>query len=316
MTEFIPQEPAPPNNLFEPTILPQTFLERYRIPPFLFAFGVLLVVFVLYQLVGGVIAFFMFGFSPSSAQVTGLRVSTAAAQLVFILLPTLLLVRMATFRPSESLRMRLPDSAATFVLAIIGIFSLQQVLQIYLTWQDKIPLPKSIERIIEPLRQAIEEMTKMLVSSTTPKELAFVLIVVAVVPAICEEFLFRGLVQRSFENSFGRKYSVLLTGCIFGAYHLNPFEFVPLALLGMYLGFLAMRANSLWVSVTGHFFNNAVAVVAVYMHIADDAIVTGKPEELPFATLAYTFVVCGLIFAASTYLFLKVTEPKQIAITS
>src|SRR5579862_3108134 len=255
--------------LFSSPVCRLPFIYRYQIPPFVLGVASLIVIFFLYQIVGGAITVLFFGFDPHAGQVSGFRIATAAGQIAFILLPTFFLVRLASFRPMEYFRARMPESLPSILFALVGIFSLQQMLQVYLSFQDKIPLPSSIEHFLAPIKQALEDLTKMLVTSNSRWELTAVLFVIAFVPAICEEFLFRGLVQRSFEQSFGRKYGVLYTGIIFGAYHLNPFEFIPLAALGVYLGFVAMRANSIWVSACGHFFNNALAVVRSEEHTSE-----------------------------------------------
>ena len=141
--------------------------------------------------------------------------------------------------------------------------------------------------------------------------LLLVILVIALIPAIVEEVLFRGLVQRSFEIGLGRLRGVLLTGIIFGAYHLNPFSLIPLIALGVYLGFLAMRANSLWVSIAAHFYNNAAACIAIFLQQDDDAIVTGNPNQMSLAMLLGTFWFFGVIFLLSTYYFVHITKPKQ-----
>jgi uncharacterized protein len=307
MNEDLPQG-APPEQspLLQP--LPRlTVLERLEISPVVFGFLVLGLVFILYQVVGGVLTFFFFGLKPLQSQATGFRIATGISQVIFIFIPTLLLVRFATFSPGEYLRVKFPDFRL-IGLAFIGIFSLQQILQIIIVLQDKIPVPDVIERFLAPLKEMIEGMYLMLVNSTSVPELLLVLFIVAFIPAIAEEFLFRGLVQRSFERVLGPWGGVVLAGIIFGAYHLNPFSFIPLVLLGVYLGFLAMRSESIWTSVSAHFFNNAAACVAVYLHFDDDALVTGDPASMPLSMLLMTVAVSGVIFAISTYVFLQITK--------
>jgi hypothetical protein len=153
----------------------------------------------------------------------------------------------------------------------------------------------------------------MLVGSHSPGELFVVIVVVALIPAVVEELMFRGLVQQSFERSLTPSRGVVVTGVVFAAYHLNPFAFIPLCALGIYLGFLAMRAGSIWVSATAHFVNNAAASVAVYLHFDDNAIVNGNPETMPPQVLLPTVFVFAVIFVASTYMFIHVTRHRQAA---
>jgi membrane protease YdiL (CAAX protease family) len=195
--------------------------------------------------------------------------------------------------------------------ALVGVFSLQAVLQVVQSLLDKIPMPDKLEKVIEPFKQLLEEAQKMLVSSNSVYELLFVLLIVAVIPALCEEMLFRGLIQRTLENTLGTWKGVIVTGLLFGAYHLDPFDFIPLAAIGIYLGFLAMRADSLWMSASAHFFNNFLATIVVYFHIDDSATVAGNPDIMTGPQMAATFVVFGSIFAASVYTFIFLTKPQQ-----
>lgn len=304
------QVPLAPQPEEEASPRPPPFLDRHGIPPVLFAFLVLIVAFILYQMIGGVIAYLLFQGGPTSGNVQAFRVVTGLSQLVFLLLPALMMARLATHSPRQFLRIRRADVRA-FIVSIVGIFSLQQLLQIYLVFQGKIPIPEKVQSLLDPYKKLIEEAYKLIASSSSLPELMFVIVVIALVPAFAEEILFRGLVQRSFERGIGPAAGVLITGLIFGLYHLNPFSVVPLIALGIYLGFLAMRANSLWVSIAAHFFNNASACVAVYLHQSDDAIITGNPDEMPLEMLAGTLGLFMVLFVLSTLFFIQFTRQSE-----
>ncbi len=291
------------------------FIDRHGIPPVLFVFLCLVGLFLLYQGLPAVITLIVFGFKVDGKIVTPENVNlwrlfTGLSQILLLLLPTLFLVRLVSLRPVEFFRLRLPKFQ-TFLLPLIGILSLQQMLQIYLNFQEKIPLPEPIERLSDQFKQVIEEVTRLLASSSTVPELVWVVLIIAVIPAFAEEFLFRGLVQRSLERSVSPWRGAVLSGVIFGLYHLNPASFVPLASLGIYLGFLAMRGNSLWLSVAAHFYNNAIACIAVFLHQNDDAIITGNPHEMSVGELLITFWLFGVVFLVSTYYFVHMTKPAE-----
>lgn len=287
--------------------VPQTVVERYGIHPVLFGCLVLSIVFLLYQIVGGVVTVVFFGLKPTPHNVNGFRIATGLSQIILILLPALFFTRLISFTPSKYLRLRLPKPQL-LLYPLFGMVSLQQILQIYLLAQEKIPLPESVQKIVQQFKELFEEAYKVLVSSNNIPELLFVMLVIAVVPAFAEEFLFRGVVQRSFEKGLSPTWGMILAGLIFGLYHLNPFTFIPLAALGVYLGFLAQRAESIWVAVVAHFYNNAMAAVAMYLHLDDDALITGKPDEMSWEMLAGTLLVSCLVFIGSTILFIRDTQ--------
>ena len=292
----------------QPEIQPDggSFIERHGISPVLFAFLSLVVIFFLYQIVGGIMTALVFGLKPTPEKANGFRIATGVGQFLFILLPTMMLARFASPVPKNYLRIRTPD-VRTLLVPLVGIFSLQQLLQVYLFFQEKIPVPQSIEQQVNQFKELLEEAYRMLVGAHSIPELLAVILIVALIPAIAEELMFRGLVQRSFEKGLSPGKGVLVTGVIFGAYHLNPFSIVPLVLLGIYLGFLVLRANNIWVSVSAHFYNNTIACIAAYVN-KDDALITGDPGEMSFGFLAASFVFFAFLFALSTYYFIVITK--------
>jgi uncharacterized protein len=289
---------------------PVPFIERYGISPVLFAFTTLILVFILYQIVGGVITILIFGYTPTAHNLFGFRLATGIGQIVFLLLPTILLTRLATFQPREYLRLIKPNLRSVLV-SLVGIFSLQQMLQIYMVAQDRIPFPEPVLRQMSEFKQIIEEMYKQLVSSQSIPELLWVILVVALIPAVAEELLFRGLVQRSFERGLTPMRGVLITGIIFGAYHLNPFSFVPLAALGMYLGYITMRTGSIVTSMVGHCYNNLFASIALYMNLSDDYVVAGNANEMSLLALLVTFWFFGVVFLITLYYFNLITKQQS-----
>ncbi len=280
-----------------------------RIPPIPFAFLALAVIFVLYQLVGGLATFLLFGGRVVGGDVTLMRWATLGGQILFLLVPTLLLARLRAPGPSYYFPLRTPG-ATQILLACVAVFALQQVLQVYLLVQDAIPLPAPVKPYIEEFKRLIEETYRVLVTARSPGELAFVVVVVAVVPALCEELLFRGLVQRSIALETGGLPAALIVGAVFGAYHLSPFTLVPLAALGMFFGFLVHRTGNILVAVAAHFFNNSLAAVAAYYGMDED-VVNILPGNLPQSiTVAGNVLLFGLVFVAATYYFVRITHPE------
>lgn len=89
----------------------------------------------------------------------------------------------------------------------------------------------------------------------------FILINVALVPAIFEEFMYRGFFLNILKKSGGPALAIILSGIMFGAYHIRFTQFIPLSFLGMLLGFLAWKSDSIFPAMTGHFVNNGLSVI-------------------------------------------------------
>ncbi len=290
----------------------QTFLERYGIAPFWFAIVSLIGLFIAYQGVGGVITLVLFGARPSAGDAALLRLVTAGGELLFLALPVFGLTRLVSHSTRQFLRLRIP-SPAVLLLPAVGIIALQQMSQVYLVLQERIPLSPEITTILDQLKALYEELTRLLAGASSPAELTAVLASIALVPAVAEELVFRGLVFRSFALGMSPARAIAISGIIFGAYHLNPITFVPLTVLGCYLGFVAYRADSLWAAVAAHFYNNAYACIALYAG-RDDAIVGGgNPESMALGPLLIVFWMFGVVFLLSTMYFMRITRRPPAA---
>lgn len=289
---------------------PVQLSERSSLSPVAFALLALLVVFILYQVVGGTATFFIFGAKVSSETVQWLRLATMLGQILLILIPTILLTRFQGASARDTLRLR-RTGPREILLAIVGVLSLQQLLQVYMTLQDQIPIPTAIRPFVESIRQAIEETYKELASSHSIPELFYVLLVVALVPAFCEELLFRGLVQKNFERGLKGWWGIILPGIIFGAYHFNPFSFLPLVVLGIYLGFLVFRSDSILTSIVAHFANNLFAVVSIFFNSDEGILFHGGSSGLSVSAISWTVAGFGAIFVLSTYAFARLAPRME-----
>jgi uncharacterized protein len=287
----------------EPQDPPIPFLRRMS--PAVFTLFALALIFVLYQIVGGVITVVVARGEITLSNVTLVRWATLIGQLAFILVPTVWLARRRHGELTEFFRIRIPE-VRHLVATMVAVFALQQMLQAYMVVQDLIPLPGDLQKMLDTIRKLLEETERVLVQANSPGEFLFVLLVVALVPAISEELLFRGLVQRNLEAAAGWRGAVI-TGIIFGVYHFNPFTLVPLVALGVYFGFIVYRSGNITLSMSAHFFNNFVACAATYLRL-DDNFVAVSPGAAPTLKLAATnFALFTLVFVAATLYFIHST---------
>lgn len=262
--------------------------------PIAFALVSLLAIFFLYQMVGGGITYFLLGAIPLGNNSSALRLTMMLAEILFILIPTFFLTKLQVKDWKSFLRLREADWYYVG-LAIIGVITLQQLLEIYLYLQDLIPFPDHIKHIIDHLQKAIEQTERMLATANSPMEFCFVVLAVAMTPAICEETLFRGLVQSNFELPMSKNRAIIWTGMIFGAYHLNPFTFVALCALGIYLSYLVSVSGSILVPMTAHFTNNFISTLILYK-FGKESLVASQDQRPGASSIVVWSVILFLIF--------------------
>jgi uncharacterized protein len=129
-----------------------------------------------------------------------------------------------------------------------------------------IPAGSWLESIALPAEQHAERLMHLFLTQENTLELLFVVLAVALIPAICEEFAFRGVLQPLFIKAFRSPHvAVWITAFLFSAIHLQLYGFIPRLLLGALLGYLAVWSGSIWPSLTAHFANNSLGIASYYI---------------------------------------------------
>ncbi|MDO7845200.1 CPBP family intramembrane metalloprotease [Hymenobacter sp. M29] len=108
-------------------------------------------------------------------------------------------------------------------------------------------------------------LTKFLTRFNSGTRFAVAVVVVALVPAVAEELVFRGVIQKNLVRWFSPHVGVWLAAAIFSAIHVQFFGFVPRFLLGLVLGYLYLWSGNILVSMAAHFTQNAFQLLLVYL---------------------------------------------------
>lgn len=270
--------------------------------PILYVFISLALVFFLYQIAGGIISYFLIGedMTVSSANLDLTRFILMFAQFMFILAPSVFLVMLQDNNIKQTFRLYKPKMSV-FVLAVFGILVIQPFLQLYVYFQNELifslPFGQEFLKQLKDLLEMLESATEKLVTANTFTEFIIILLVIAVTPAICEEFLFRGLVLKNFEKIVPAAGAIFLSGVLFALFHFHPFNLVPLAILGIFLSLIVYHSGSIFTAVVCHFLNNLISATAVYIYGTESF--TGEkiaPDELvSFSVLGITSLILFLI---------------------
>lgn len=137
-------------------------------------------------------------------------------------------------------------------------------------WNQNIHLPQTLaplEQWIRDKEKSLEGITEYLTTFDTTGQLVVALLVIAVIPAIGEEVLFRGVLQRNFSRWAGNVHvGVWLAAILFSAIHVQFLGFFPRMLLGALFGYLYVWSGNIWVPILAHFVNNGFTVLMVYLH--------------------------------------------------
>lgn len=100
--------------------------------------------------------------------------------------------------------------------------------------------------------------------AANPKEYMVLLFIIAGSAGICEEILFRGFIMRAYEK-LGMWSDIMVTALFFSILHLNIQNILAPFFLGIILGFVVYKTNSIYAGILGHFINNAISVTLGYV---------------------------------------------------
>lgn len=216
-------------------------------------------------------------------------------------------------RPLRHLGMAAAPKIGLKVQAAFFILVLLLPLSDWLTQvNDAFHLPQSLSALETTLRE-MGKTSQDLVEAFLMREGtgAFVgnLVALALIPALCEELLFRGALQQLMVRCFGGRHhwAIIATAAIFSLFHFELFAFLPRFMLGIALGYLFHYGGSLWVNATAHFANNALLVILYYL--ASKGIVDYETAE-SINSPWYLAVACAAV-ALLVFWFAFLAPKKQ-----
>ena len=167
-------------------------------------------------------------------------------------------------------KLNTPTSIPLFVLTGILFYCSAGFFQWTIDVNNAMHLPAFLDDVEKWMRQQEDQLatlTQRFLYMPSAVDLVINLLMIALIPAIGEELLFRGCLQPIFGRLAKNAHvGIGLAAIVFSAIHLQFYGFIPRMLLGALFGYLYYYGNSLWYPILGHFLNNGTAVVAVFTY--------------------------------------------------
>lgn len=167
-----------------------------------------------------------------------------------------------------------------------------------MTINNMMKLPEALSGIEQWMRNSevnAEKIINIFLNVNSIRALMLNLFMIAVIPAIGEEFLFRGVLQKQFRQWFGNiHFAIFVAAFLFSAMHMQFFGFIPRLVLGIILGYLYYFSKNLWIPIIAHFFNNAIAVVVYYLNY--NKVINTDFDKLGSSGEDYILIIGSIIF--------------------
>lgn len=225
-------------------------------------------------------AWLFFGIAPGGAEIGQLNLSVREINyfkylqtfqhLSMFLLPALLISFLMKGQFCSYLSLKeSPDLIAAILSMLLIVFLIP--LNSYLAWLNAdLDLPdwlNTLEQWMSRKELQTERITEVLMKAGTPGALIINIIIIAVLPAAGEEFLYRGVLQNIFKGWLkSGNLAVILTAFIFSAAHLQFYGFLPRFILGLVFGYIYLWTLNIWLPVLAHLVNNAIPVILSYFY--------------------------------------------------
>lgn len=210
------------------------------------------------------------------------------------LLPALVIPRFYEVQTKALLRIKMPKDDFSFIWSALIYFFALPFMGLLAYWNMQMSLPGWLGGTGEAIKlqdEEIVELTNRFLSSDSGIEMFLNILVVGVLPAIGEEFFFRGFLQRVSQRwGLSTISAILIVALLFSLVHLQFSGFLPRFFLGLLLGYLFYLTKSIWIPVFLHLIHN-VSIVALAAKSLD-------PQKEISMNQQYIVPVVGLLIAA------------------
>jgi membrane protease YdiL (CAAX protease family) len=175
---------------------------------------------------------------------------------------------------------------------------------------EKLSLPERWGDLMEKIRENDQnswDLMKAYLQTNNIGGLLMNIFMVALIPALGEEFLFRGTIQRILADWFRNEHlAIWIAALLFSLMHYQFLGFIPRVILGALFGYLFVWTRSIWIAVLAHFINNGVAVI--YYYIFFRGAVEVEPDQIGMEENGIILVIASMVL---TILLLAVIQQQR-----
>lgn len=288
----------------------------------MFSTFVILVCFLGFMILSFIIAIPFFGFDSvmNMASLTDfdnpetiflLKYFQTVQAFGLFIVPPLILGYLFYGRTTEYLYLNKSINSSTLLLVVVLMFFAGPFINFIGELNNSMVFPEWLAGMEKWMKDAEENaaiITEAFLNVKTIPGLAFNIFMVALLPAIGEELLFRGVIQRIFTNmTKNYHWGLWISALLFSALHMQFYGFVPRVLLGAIFGYMLVWSGSIWLPIIGHFLNNAIAVIAIYL--INNNLISPKFEE--YGTTSDSYYLAALSLALIVVLMLMIKRHNE-----
>jgi len=223
----------------------------------------------------------------------------------FILAPLAFYAFIEKNNPAHLFHGRRLDTGLMILVGLI-VMVFMAANSVIIEWNMNIDLGQfspAFEQWASAKEEQLKELTEYLTRFESIGGLLVGLIVIAVLPAVGEELVFRGLGQRMLHGITNNHHAgIWIAAFLFSFIHLQFYGFFPRFLLGALFGYIYYWSGNLWYPIFAHFVNNGFTLIMLYMYQQD---VTELNVEDTESVPVFTALLALLFTFGMLYYFRK-----------
>lgn len=216
------------------------------------------------------------------------------------LLPALVSALFFGIKPGSYLQTDNFFSIRSFLLILLIAFASVPFINWMVEINSAMKLPSALSSLEQWMKDSEAEATRLteaFLKVNSTGDLITNLFMIALLPALSEEFFFRGVIQKTFSQMTKNIHAgVILGAIVFSAIHMQFYGFLPRMMLGIFLGYLLVWSGSIWLPVAAHFINNASAVILSYYE--QKGLLKIDPDEIGTSTNEQWLLAASIIVTA------------------
>lgn len=217
---------------------------------------------------------------------------------IFVI-PPFIIAWVLSERPISYLHLDKITTFKSIILVMVLVYFANPMINWMAEFNSGLQLPDWLSGVQDWMKASedqADQITKAFLHVEGLGGMFFNLFMIGLLPAIGEELLFRGIVQRILKDWTKNAHAAIwLSAALFSALHMQFFGFLPRMMLGALFGYLLEWSGSLWIPMIGHFINNGSAVIISYL--IDKGVVSSSVEKVGTSDGQGTYLaILSLIF--------------------
>ena len=288
------------------------FRDMKPFPQLMFSAFIILICFLVAMVISMIVAIPLFGFD-SMFDITGvidfsdpdsirvLKYFQVVQSIGLFIVPPVILGWMFYGKIAEYLHLDRNFRFSSVLIAALLILFAAPLINFAGELNSRMHFPgwlSGMEAWMKSSEEKAARLTEAFLKVETTGGLLFNVFMIAFLPAIGEELLFRGVIQRIFTRmTRSNHWGIWISAILFSALHLQFYGFLPRLLLGVLFGYLLVWSGSMWLPIIGHFLNNGFAVITMFL--IDKNKLTPDIETIGSSSGSYYLAILSFLLIVS-----------------